>query len=529
VHECSGGFCQNINRKEISIMGCYILSYDLGTGGNKATLFDADGNCLAEHFIAYATQYPATGWHEQQPLDWWDAVIKSTKALLNKADVNKTEIECIGISGQSLGVVPLDQEGHLLRESTPIWSDSRATTQAEYFFGKIKEHRWYQTTGNGFPPPLYSVFKIMWYRDNEPEMFERIDKVIGSKDFINYKLTGRILTDFSYASGSGVYDLIDGDYSEILMTASGLQRSILPDIVPSTQVIGELTRAAAKSLGLPQTVKVVAGGVDNSCMALGARSFEEGRSYNSQGSSSWLAVASKGPLLDFRTRPFVFAHVIPGMFMSALSIFSAGTSFRWVRDQICKNLVSNAEKQGLDVYEVMTALAERAPIGANKLVFNPSLGGGTTLDDNMNTRGAFIGLDLRHTQADIIRAAMEGIAMGLRLALDELRELTDLKKEMLVVGGGSRSKLWRRIYADIYNMDIVKTNIDQQAGALGAAALAAVGVGLWSDFKKIDDIHQVQSVTRPIKENTMVYEQLLAVYKKMTTQQSELAAMLVEL
>jgi len=509
-------------------MGCYILSYDLGTGGNKATLFDTDGNCLAEHFSPYPTRYPATGWHEQQPLDWWDAVIKSTKALLDEADVNKNEIECIGISGQSLGVVPLDKEGHLLRENTPIWSDSRASTQAENFFSKIEEHRWYKTTGNGFPPPLYAIFKIMWYRDNEPGMFERIDKIIGSKDFINYKLTGQILTDFSYASGSGVYDLLDGDYSETLITASGLKRSILPDIVPSTEVIGELTGAAAKSLGLPQSVKVVAGGVDNSCMALGARSFEEGRSYNSQGSSSWLAVASKVPLLDFRTRPFVFAHVIPGMFMSALSIFSAGTSFRWVRDQICLNLVSYAEKKGLNVYDVMTALAESSPIGANKLIFNPSLGGGTSLDDNMNVRGAFIGLDLGHTQADIIRAAMEGIAMGLRLALDELQKLTDLKKEILVVGGGSQSKLWRQIYADIYNMDIVKTNIDQQAGALGAAALAAVGAGLWSDFNKIDDIHRVQSVTKPIEKNTKVYEQLLAVYKRTATQQSELAEMLVE-
>jgi xylulokinase len=360
-------------------------------------------------------------------------------------------------------------------------------------------------------------------------MFERIDKVIGTKDFINYKLTGRILTDFSYASGSGVYDLLGGDYSETLLSASDLPRRILPDIVPSTEVIGSLTKAAAESLGLPQTVKVVAGGVDNSCMALGARCIEEGRSYNSQGSSSWLAVASQSPLLDSRTRPFVFAHVIPGMFMSALSIFSAGTSFRWVRDQLCRNLVSQAEKQDLDVYDVMTAAAKRSCLGANKLMFNPSLGGGTSLDDNMNIRGAFIGLDLGHTQADIIRAAMEGIAMGLRLALDELRELTDLSKEILVVGGGSRSKFWRQIYADVYNMDIVKTNIDQQAGALGAAALAAVGSGLWTDFQKIDDIHQVRSITTPIKKHTQAYELLLAVYKKMTTQQSELAAMLVGL
>lgn len=510
-------------------MGSYIIAYDLGTGGNKASLYAQDGTCIASTFVPYETIYPHTGWHEQRPMDWWNAVIESTNRLLSETGVDRQKIECCGISGHSLGVVPLDRDGNLLREGTPIWSDSRAVDQTQKFFQKIEEEKWYYTTGNGFPAPLYSVFKVMWYRDNEPEMFKKINKVIGTKDFINYKLTGRLGTDYSYASGSGVYDLLGWDYSDTLIAASGLPRKIFPGIVPSTQVLGEFTQEAADALGLPQTVKVVAGGVDNSCMALGARNIQEGRVYNSLGSSSWIPVCSTKPLLDSRTRPYVFTHVIPGMFTSALSIFSSGTSFQWVRDHLCQNLVAQAKQQGLDAYDLMIALAEKSPIGANKLLFNPSLGGGTSLDPSPNIRGAFIGLDLGHTQADVIRAAMEGIAMGLRLALDELRKLTQLSDEILVVGGGSQSKLWRQIYADVYNMDIVKTNVDQQAAALGAAAVAAVGTGLWADFTKIDDIHQIESVTKPIPQNHKIYEQILPIFAKVAHYQAGLGDMLASL
>lgn len=507
----------------------YIIAWDLGTGGNKAALYDVEGNCVAESFIPYETQYPALGWHEQQPMDWWQATVESTRQLLSTTGISKNAIECCGISGHSLGVVPLDRKGRLLRESTPIWSDTRPAAQAECFFEKIDESDWYQTTGNGFPPPLYSVFKIMWYRDREPEIFEQVDKVIGTKDFINFKLTGRIVTDHSYASGSGVYDLLEGNYSDKLIAASGLPREIFPDIVPSTEVIGELSAQAAEALGLPSGLKVVAGGVDNSCMALGARNIREGRVYNSLGSSSWIAVSSEKPVLDSRARPYVFAHVIPGMFTSAVSIFSAGTSFRWVRDQLCQNLVAQAEKQKVNAYDLMTALAAESSVGANRLLFNPSLGGGTALDGNRNIRGAYIGLDLRHTQADLIRAAMEGITLGLRRALDVLHKLTHLSDDMVIVGGGSRSALWRQMFADVYNMTIIKTNIDQQAAALGATAVAAVGVGLWPDFSQIDEIHKVEEITHPIPQNTAVYDKLFPVFVKAGQYQAELGDMLANL
>ncbi len=499
-------------------MAEYLLAYDLGTGGNKASLYDASGVCVADTFVAYETLYPKAGWHEQRPTDWWAAVVDSTRALFAQVDVDPSAVVAIGISGHSLGVVPIDAAGNLLLEATPIWSDTRPdAAQLEAMFANVREEDWYHLTGNGFPANLYSIFKILWYRDHQPDVFGQIDKVIGTKDYINFRLTGRAVTDYSYASGSGVYDLAGWGYSDTLIDASGIDPAILPEIVDSTEVIGTLTAQAAEALGLPASVKVVAGGVDNSCMALGAKAYKEGRMYNSLGSSSWIAVASAKPVLDVKSRPYVFTHVVPGMFTSAMGIFSAGTSFRWVRDMMCADLAAQAAAEGSDVYELMTAEAAASPLGANGLMFNPSLAGGNSLDASQSIRGAMLNLDLGHTRADAIRASMEGIALGLRVLLDELGRLTTLEDEMLLVGGGARSKLWRQIYADAYRCRVVKTNIDQQAAALGAAAVAAVGAGVWSSFDAIDDAHQLQDTATPLPTNVAAYDALLTTYQQAAT------------
>lgn len=511
------------------LLGKKIIAWDLGTGGNKASLYDVEGNCLAAAFIPYNTTYPKSGWHEQKPEDWWNAIVESTRKLLSETEVDKDDIVCCGISGHSLGAVPLDKDGNLLRESTPIWSDGRAVQQANDVFKGYDEEKWYNITGNGFPPQLYTAFKIRWYRDNENEMYRKIHKVIGTKDYVNFKLTGRMVTDPSYASGSGVYDLLKWDYSDELIEALDLPREIFPDIVPSTQVIGTIRKEAAEVLGLNTSVQVVAGGVDNSCMALGAKAFKEGRVYNSLGSSSWIAVSSSKPLLDSKSRPYVFTHVLPGMFASALCIASGGTSFRWVKDQLTKDLLDTAEKENADIYDLMTEEARKSPVGANKLLFNPSLGGGMPMDKSANIRGAFMGLDLGHTRADVIRSSMEGITLGLRLCLDDLRKMTEVSDEMLLVGGGSKSALWRQIYADGYNIRVVKSNVDQQAAALGAAAVAAVGTGLWSDFDKIDSIHKIEEVVEPIPENVEAYEKILGIFKKASDYQAELGDLLMSL
>ena len=495
-----------------------VLAYDLGTGGCKASLFDSSGSCLDFAFVPYQTFYPDTGWHEQRPEDWWRAVVAGTRELLARSPA--AEVRCLAISGQSLGVVPVDAAGRLLRELTPIWSDTRASRQTEAFFGKVDRERWYMSTGNGFPAECYAAFKIRWYRDNEPQMFSRIRTVLGSKDWVNLRLTGQTCTDFSYASGSGVYRLLGWGYEPDFLQASGLPREIFPDIVPSTRILGTLTPEAAAELGLPASVEVACGGVDNSCMALGARNTREGRVYTSLGSSSWIAVSSRKPVLDFKDKPFVFTHVVPELFTSAVSIFSAGSSFRWLRDNLFF-----APGQG-DPYEAMTALAASSPPGANKLLFNPSLAGGGLQEPSPNIRGCFAGLDLRHTRADLVRAGMEGIALNLGAVLAVLRRFVPLAPEMLMVGGGSKSPLWRQIFADVFEMDIVKTNIDQEAASLGAAALAAVGSGLWRDFGPVDAAHRVVSVEKPIPANAEVYRQLMPAFEHLRRSQAELGNLL---
>ena len=506
-----------------------IIAYDLGTGGNKASLYEPDGRCLGAVFVPYQTTYPRAGWHEQRPMDWWNAVVQSTNRLLAVEGIEPEAIECLAISGHSLGCVPLGADGSLLRESTPIWSDKRPLEQAARFFEKVDPAHWYLVTGNGFPAPHYTALKIAWYRDHEPEMFRRIDKVVGTKDFVNYKLTGRIKTDYSYASGSGVYDLLAWAYADELIAAADLPPELFPPIVPSSEILGELLPEAAEQLGIPGTVKVACGGVDNSCMALGAKNIAEGRTYASLGSSSWIAVSSQRPVLDQRSKPYVFAHVLPGMFTSACGVFSTGTSLKWVRDQTCHNLVARAEREGADPYDLMTSLAADSPPGANKLLFNPSMAGGSSLDPSPNVRGAFLGLDLGHTQADLVRSALEGIALSLRIVLDELRRLCTIGDEMVAVGGGSKSQLWRQIFADALNVRVVKTNVGQEAGSLGAAAVAAVGAGLWDDFGRIDEVHRVEAVAEPNPEGAAVYEKLLPVFRRACHTQSELGDLLVGL
>jgi xylulokinase len=493
----------------------YILAYDFGTGGIKASIYNEYGQCLADGFKSYKTLYLAAEMHEQRPQEWWEAIVQSTREVLALVPDNSSgQVVAIGISGHSLGVVPVDKNGALLRESVPIWSDSRPDRQLEQFFSQVPELQWYSMTGNGFPPPLYSVFKLMWFRDNETEMFRKIYKVLGTKDYINYRLCGVMATDHSYASGSGVYDLKNRCYSDRLLAASGISHDILADIVSSTHVLGTLTEEASFELGLPQSVKVVAGGVDNSCMSLGAGTFKEGRAYNSLGSSSWIAVSSTKPLLDKAKRPYVFDHVVPSQYVSALAIFSAGSSLSWAASQLCGDLKRCADEEGSSVYQLIDREAATSPVGARGVLFNPTLAGGSSLDLTAAVRGAFMNLELRHSRADLLRAVMEGVALGLRCVFDEMRTLTDIDTPLTLVGGGSNSSFWRQIYANVYNTAVVRTAAGQQAAAFGAAAIAGVGAGIWQDFSIIDEIAVVTEREEPEEEIAEQYEQIYIKYKQ---------------
>ena len=507
----------------------YILSYDLGTGGTKASLFDDQGKSLAATFVSCDTYYPRELFHEQRPDDWWQSVVKSTQELLKKAPVDRNEIVCLAVSGHSLGVTPVDQDGRLLVEYTPIWSDSRAGAQAERFFETIDEETWYLTTGNGFPAANYGIFKIMWTKDELPEVYEKAACFLGTKDYVNLRMTGVMCTDHSYASGSGVYDLKNRCYVDEYIAASKVDPAKLPRVLESADIIGTLTAEAAELMGLPQTVKVAAGGVDNACMCLGAACTHDGDSYTSLGTSAWIAVASHDPVVNAQKRSYVFAHCIPGMFASATSIFSAGNSFRWVKNTLFKHLEEKAEAEGRDVYDLLTEIAAKAPVGSHKLIFNPTLAGGSGLDKSQFVRGCFTGLMLGHTTSDVVRSTLEGICMGLRLAMDVLEEHTPLSDEMLIVGGGGKSQFWRSLFASIYDKTIIETNVGQDAGSLGAAAVAAVGAGLWNSYDRVREIHTRLGAIAPDPEARLTYAKILPVYAKIADIQCDIGDMLQEL
>ncbi|MDR0875073.1 MAG: pentose kinase [Clostridiales Family XIII bacterium] len=504
-----------------------ILAFDLGTGGIKAVLHDATGALLATAYKAYPTYYPEIGWHEQAPADWWDSLISCTHDLLNKSGIAATSIVCLALSGHSCGAVPIDDSGKLLREHTPIWSDMRAREQSERFLNAVPMDDWYRITG-GDMPGTYAVFKIMWYQDHEPEMMRHVFKILGTKDYINYRLTGKIMTDRSYASSSGVYDLREGVYSKKLLAAAGVAVSILPEIFPSTAVVGKLTEEAAGLLHLSSSTRVICGGVDNACMALGSGGIENGRVYTNLGSSAWIAITTDVPLINTKLYPNAFAHILPNKYACAATIFSAGNALRWVRDTLCPDLIAEAAAAGKDPYDLMMALAATSPLGANRLIFNPTLAMGTLLDFSINTKGAFTGLDLRHTRADLIRAAVEGITLGLGWNFDELKKLYPLSERMLLVGGGSNSPFWMQVFADIYGMPIITTTVGQNAGALGAAATAAVGAGIWDDFSHIDDIHIEDHVSLPVSANQSAYGKLMEIYQFVARCQGEIGDKLAE-
>lgn len=487
------------------------ISYDLGTGGVKASLYDSQLHTIARSFIEYQTFYPGKNRHEQRPGDWWNGIVQSTRLLLKESSVSPDEITAAAVSGHSCVAVPVDHQKQLLTEYVPIWSDTRADSEAASFFQKVDNETWYLTTGCGFPAPCYSIFKLMWCRKNMPETYSKICQVMGSKDFINLKLTGNIFTDFSYASSTGAYNLHTRRMEASYLEAADIEPSFFPEIIPSHDIVGTVTAEAAEETGLSRNTLVVCGGVDNACMALGAVGTENGRIYTSLGSSSWVPVNSEKPILDPVKRPYVFAHIDENKYTSAFSIFAGGSSFRWTRDALCPDFDSRY------AYEEMSACAARSPVGSNGIFFNPSLAGGTSQDKSVHIRGAYIGLHLGTSRNDMIRAAMEGIALNLRMSVDSLSAQTKIGDEILFCGGGSKSPVWMQIFADVFDKKIIKTSIDQDAAALGAAAICAKAVGLWQDYTPVRTLHQIEKTYMPNPENVPVYSEMLKKFRHICT------------
>ena len=476
-------------------MKTYILAHDLGTTGNKAALYDREGHQVSTAFHGYATEYALTGWAEQNPEDWWQAVCISTRKLLQQSMIHPAEVACIVFSGQMMGCVALDRSARALRKAI-IWADQRAVAQEHWLEERIPRETVYRITGHRLSAS-YSLCKMLWLRDNQPDIFRAAYKFVHAKDAIVARLTGSFVTEPSDASGMNLYDLEQNEWSEPILIAAQLHVNQLPSLRASTEVVGEVLPVIADEVGLVAGTPVVIGGGDGVCAAVGAGVVREGTAYNYIGSSSWIALATTTPVYDPSYRTFNWAHMVPGLFTPCGTMQTAGGAYQWTRDQLGGNEVQAAQALGVSPYELLNNLAEKSPVGANGLIFLPYLLGERSPRWNPRARGAFIGLTIRHTRADMLRAVLEGITMNLRVILETLTAQGARIGAMRVIGGGARGRFWNRLMADIYGMPIHRLAILEEATSMGAALAGGIAVGLYPNFSVIDEMNRVVEVVEP--------------------------------
>jgi len=461
-----------------------VLAHDLGTTGNKATLFTAGGDLLASHYVPYPTAYPNPGWAEQSPDDWKHAFVGSTAAVLSRAGVSKDDIAAVTFSGHMLGCIPVGKDGEVLRERVFLWADHRSEEQAKRLEERIGWEAFYRRTGGGLELALYPAAKLLWLKENEPKIYRRAHLFLGTKDLLVHWLTGRFATDYSDASNTGLLDLKKRCWAEDFFEILDLDLAKVPEtILPSDKVVGRVTREAAGKTGLAEGTPVVLGGGDVPCAAVGAGVVAEGTAYNYIGSASWVAVASSEGTFDVEMRPFNLCHLVPGVYVSQLATYSAGVVHEWVKDQICVAETRNAKETGTNPFDLMDAAAAGSPPGANGLLFLPHMRGGGAPFHELDTRGALLGLDLGHTRADVLRAVIEGISVNIGLLSDALQRGTHRQiAELRVIGGGAKSRTWLEILANTVERPVVTLAAAQEANCLGAAMTACVALGRYDDF-----------------------------------------------
>jgi len=479
----------------------YILAHDLGTTGNKATLYDETGRLHASTFAAYPTDYRAGGSAEQDAEDWWRAVCTTTQHLLTT--ISPSQVAGVVFSGMMQGVVALDHEARPLRKAI-IWADQRATAQTAMLNATLGEHAIYRITGHRLSP-TYSLPKIMWLRDHEPDLYRATYRFMHVKDAIIARLTGRFVTEPSDASGMNLYDLERGTWSEVILNAAQINRDQLPEIVPSSAVVGGVLPAAATAIGLLAGTPVIAGGGDGACASVGAGSVAPGVAYSYVGSSAWIATATTAPLYDPEMRTVTFGHVIPGLVIPMGTMQAAGGAYQWTRDQLGGLEQQVAGALGISAYELMNTVAESSVPGANGLLFLPYLLGERAPRWNPNARAAFLGLTMQHTRADMIRAVLEGVALNLRAILTILNgqgaDITALR----VIGGGAQGRFWRQIMADVYGVPLQRLTLLEAATSMGAAVIGGVGVGMYRDFNIAATMNPIEALVTPDPRHAAVY------------------------
>ena len=449
------------------------LGLDVGTSGVRAILVRPSGEVVASATSSLTMSTPRPGWAEQDPEDWWAASVAAITTARRGAP--NEQVLAVGISGQMHSSVFLDRDGRVIRPAL-LWCDGRTTSQcAEITQRAGGEGRLQAMVSN---PALegFTLPKILWLRECEPEAYARLATVLLAKDFIRYRLTGVLATEPSDASGSLMFDPVRMTWSDELLAAVDVPHKLLPDVGGSAEILGRVHADAERATGLAVGTPVVGGGADNACGAAGVGVVRQGDAVASWGTSGTVLAPTEEPIVEPALRAHTFCHVAPRLWYVMGVVLTAGGAFAWYRDQLARDLAGAPNSD-----MVLDAEAAAVPPGAEGVTFLPYLQGERTPHRDASARGAFLGLTLAHTRAHLTRAVLEGICFALRDSLSLLQSLGLGPAELLLTGGGARSPFLRQLQADVYGLPVATVN-REEGPAYGAALLAAVGAGAYRDL-----------------------------------------------
>lgn len=477
-------------------MGTYILAHDLGTSGNKASLFDEAGQLIGSCTKSYWVTYLNETWAEQNPDDWWQAVCSATRELLEVTGVEASAVKVVSFSGQMMGCLNVDRSGRPLRNAI-IWADQRAEQQMKSLTKQISDVDFYQTTGHR-NTSSYGLQKLMWVRDNQPEIYRDTYKVLNAKDYIVWKLTGQFLTDYSDAASMDCFDIHKLKWSERILDIADIDSDKLPEAMPSTHIAGEVHQKAADEVRLRAGTTVVIGAGDGVTANIGAGSVKPGKAFCCMGTSAWVATSAEEPVLDPARRFICWPHAIPGLYSPNGTMQYAGGAFDWLK------ATANQLNPEL-TYEELIEMAKRSEAGCGGVIFLPHLLGERAPRWNAYAKAGFLGVREETKAEDFARSVMEGVAFNLNLSLEALAEFVPIE-EMVLIGGGARNELWREILASVFNHSLKIPAAVAAGNSMGAAVIGGVATGIYKDFEVVADFLEFNNQQKPNSKWWEIYK-----------------------
>ncbi|MDR2157361.1 MAG: FGGY-family carbohydrate kinase [Clostridiales Family XIII bacterium] len=502
----------------------YLLGIDVGTSACKVALFTPEGRVAGSAREGYEVFRPEPGWAEQDPRDWWSAVRRAIGRTLECCGAHAGQIAGIGIGGQSWAAAAVGKNGEILA-NTPIWLDTRAESICKEFRERIGEDRIFEIAGNVLQPS-YVTGKIIWYQRHLPQVYRKTYKILQSNGYIAYKLTGNMTQDVSQGYGFHCFDMRSAAWDAEMCRAFGIPAGILPDLYPCHAVIGKVHAKAAAETGLAAGTPVVAGGLDAACGTLGAGVIHAGETQEQGGQAGGMSICLDRYKADARL--ILGFHAVPNLWLLQGGTTGGGGVMRWLAREIAAHGREESARGDCGdngILALFNDLARAVAPGSDGVVFLPYMAGERSPIWNPKAKGVYYGLDFGKTKGHLVRAAMEGVAMSLRHNLDVAEKAGAEVGSLSAVGGSANSLLWTQIKSDVTGKPIAAPESDT-AAALGAAILAGVGVGLYTDFG--DAVKRTVKYKRrhtPNEANRTVYERnykiYLALYERLASLMEE--------